>query len=264
VPELVGPRRLIHRLPDDRRNPGARLGAGESAGGSRSERSRCSRAPGALDHAPRGALRQLPGEAAHWFRRRSHLERDCAGRRLEPAPSEHELCRASSHGPSTLRGSSSVFCATGPIDSNPRQLSHRPVCVHAIACRLHPDLPRRSIRASRVTSATARSRASVSWARRGNCFHLVQARAELAAQGIHRWDQLGDWLTASSTAAIEEASLPASELTISHVADDPGVYHFRSFERRRASMSARQPAYESGCRPLHCKAPRRPNARSRC
>ena len=124
------------------------------------------------------------------------------------------------------------------------------VCVHAIACRLHPDLPRRSIRALAGYLGY-----SLDPARR--CLGHVEATAfiwcklvaELAAQGIHRWDQLGDWLTAPQPPRSKKRRFPLPSSRYRTLPDDPGVYHFvRSngdvlYVGKAASLRKRVPSH---------------------
>ncbi|HMI88090.1 MAG TPA: GIY-YIG nuclease family protein [Polyangiaceae bacterium] len=101
------------------------------------------------------------------------------------------------------------------------------VCVHAIACRLYPDLPRRSMRALAGYLGH-----SVDLARR--CLGHVEATAhiwqkvvpELAARGIHTWPQLGDWLATPVTAPprSKKRRYPLPSARYRTLPDAPGVY----------------------------------------
>jgi DNA polymerase-3 subunit epsilon len=101
------------------------------------------------------------------------------------------------------------------------------VCVHAIACRLYPDLPRRSLRALAGYLGH-----STDLARR--CLGHVEATAHiwqklvpaLAERGIHSWPKLVDWLatpiSAPPRAKKRRYPLPAS--TYRALPGEPGVY----------------------------------------
>jgi DNA polymerase-3 subunit epsilon len=102
-----------------------------------------------------------------------------------------------------------------------------PVCVHTIACRLYPDLPRRSLRALSGFLGYG-----LDSARR--CLGHVEATAhiwqkllpELGARGIHTWEQLGDWLVTSLSTPPRSRKrrypLPAARYRA--LPDEPGVY----------------------------------------
>jgi DNA polymerase III subunit epsilon len=102
-----------------------------------------------------------------------------------------------------------------------------PVCVHAIACRLYPDLPRRSLRA--LSGFLGHG---LDPARR--CLGHVEATAhiwqklvpELAARGIHRWEQLGDWLATPmpATPRSRKRRYPLPSARYRALPDEPGVY----------------------------------------
>jgi DNA polymerase III epsilon subunit-like protein/predicted GIY-YIG superfamily endonuclease len=101
------------------------------------------------------------------------------------------------------------------------------LCVHAIACRLYPDLPRRSLRALAGYLGHG-----LDPARR--CLGHVEATAhiwqkmvpELAARGIHAWQQLGDWLATPVPAAprMRKRRYPLPSARYRSLPDEPGVY----------------------------------------
>jgi DNA polymerase-3 subunit epsilon len=101
------------------------------------------------------------------------------------------------------------------------------VCVHAIACRLYPDLPRRSLRALSGFLGYG-----LDPARR--CLGHVEATAhiwqklvpELAARGIHSWEQLGDWLATPmpATPRSRKRRYPIPSARYRTLPDEPGVY----------------------------------------
>jgi DNA polymerase-3 subunit epsilon len=101
------------------------------------------------------------------------------------------------------------------------------VCVHAIACRLYPDLPRRSIRALAGFLGY-----SLDLTRR--CLGHVEATAfvwrklteELRVRGIRTWEELGGWLVESpgvvKRARKRRYPLPSAKYRA--LPDQPGVY----------------------------------------
>jgi predicted GIY-YIG superfamily endonuclease len=101
------------------------------------------------------------------------------------------------------------------------------VCVHAIACRLYPDLPRRSLRALAGYLGH-----STDLARR--CLGHVEATAHiwqklvpaLAERGIHSWPQLVDWLATpiSAPPRAKKRRYPLPAATYRALPDEPGVY----------------------------------------
>ena len=101
------------------------------------------------------------------------------------------------------------------------------VCVHAIACRLYPDLPRRSLRA--LSGFLGHG---VDPARR--CLGHIEATAhiwqkivpELAERGIHTWLELGDWLMTPLSAAprSKKRRYPLPSARYRALPDEPGVY----------------------------------------
>jgi DNA polymerase-3 subunit epsilon len=103
------------------------------------------------------------------------------------------------------------------------------VCVHAIACRLYPDLPRRSLRALAGYLGHG-----VDSARR--CLRHVEATAfiwrklaiELGARGVRTWEQLSDWLAAPvpSASRSKKRRYPFPSAKYRALPDEPGVYRF--------------------------------------
>jgi DNA polymerase III subunit epsilon len=101
------------------------------------------------------------------------------------------------------------------------------VCVHAIACRLFPDLPRRSIRALAGFLGH-----SLELERR--CHGHVEATAfiwnELAValgeRGVHTWQELREWLAAARPARSGKRRFPLPSAKYRALPDEPGVYRF--------------------------------------
>jgi DNA polymerase-3 subunit epsilon len=103
------------------------------------------------------------------------------------------------------------------------------VCVHAIACRLYPDLPRRSLRALAGFLGH-----SVALERR--CFGHVQATAfiwralvaELERRSVGSWSELTAWLEAPAPgrARTSKRRFPLAPAVYRSLPDEPGVYHF--------------------------------------
>jgi DNA polymerase III epsilon subunit-like protein/predicted GIY-YIG superfamily endonuclease len=101
------------------------------------------------------------------------------------------------------------------------------VCIHAIACRLYPDLPRRSLRALAGFLGHGMDHAR-------RCLGHVEATAhiwqkivpELAARGVHTWRQLGDWLATPMPAAprSRKRRYPLASARYRALPDEPGVY----------------------------------------
>jgi hypothetical protein len=99
--------------------------------------------------------------------------------------------------------------------------------VHAIASRLYPDLPRRSLRALSGFLGFG-----LDSARR--CLGHVEATAhiwqklvpELGARGIHTWEQLGDWLVTplSTPPRSRKRRYPLPSARYRALPDEPGVY----------------------------------------
>ena len=101
------------------------------------------------------------------------------------------------------------------------------VCVHAIACRLFPDLPRRSIRALAGFLGH-----SLELERR--CHGHVEATAfiwnkladELGRRGVHTWPELREWLAAPRPARSSKRRFPLASAKYRALPDEPGVYRF--------------------------------------
>jgi DNA polymerase III subunit epsilon len=101
------------------------------------------------------------------------------------------------------------------------------VCVHAIACRLFPELPRRSLRALAGYLGHG-----VELERR--CLGHVQATAfiwsklaaELEQRGVSSWTQLREWLSAPAPARPRKRRYPLPAASYRALPDEPGVYRF--------------------------------------
>ncbi len=103
------------------------------------------------------------------------------------------------------------------------------VCVHAIATRLYPELPRQSLRALAGYLGH-----SLDLARR--CLGHVEATAfvwrslcaELAKRGVVTWEQLQAWLTERAPAKARSKTLryPLASERYKSLPDAPGVYRF--------------------------------------
>jgi DNA polymerase-3 subunit epsilon len=102
------------------------------------------------------------------------------------------------------------------------------VCVHAIACRLYPDLPRRSLRALAgflgygLDPARRRSMGHVE----ATAFIWRKLAAELSEKGIHTWNQLGDWLYGPTVPHSRKRRFPLTSARYRALPDAPGVYRF--------------------------------------
>jgi DNA polymerase-3 subunit epsilon len=101
------------------------------------------------------------------------------------------------------------------------------VCVHAIACRLYPDLPRRSIRAlagflGHGVDLARRSAGHVE----ATAFIWHKLVAELASQGVTTWQALGEWLAAPKPPARRKRRYPFPSARWRALPDEPGVYRF--------------------------------------
>jgi DNA polymerase III epsilon subunit-like protein len=103
------------------------------------------------------------------------------------------------------------------------------VCVHAIACRLYPDLPRRSLRAlagflGHGVHLARRSLGHVE----ATAFIWQKLVAELASRGVTTWDGLGDWLAAPMPAhgRPRKRRYPLPRARYRALPDEPGVYRF--------------------------------------
>jgi DNA polymerase-3 subunit epsilon len=101
------------------------------------------------------------------------------------------------------------------------------VCVHEIACRLYPDLPRRSIRAlagflGYSLDPARRSMGHVE----ATAFIWRKLVGELAGRGVETWDQLGDWLLTPRPARSKRRRYPLPPATYRSLPDEPGIYRF--------------------------------------
>jgi DNA polymerase-3 subunit epsilon len=101
------------------------------------------------------------------------------------------------------------------------------VCVHAIACRLYPDLPRRSLRALAgfLGYGVDHARRSLGHVM-ATAFIWRKLAAELRAQSIHTWDELGDWLYAPPKPHRRKRRYPLPSARYRALPDRPGVYRF--------------------------------------
>lgn len=109
--------------------------------------------------------------------------------------------------------------ATFPIDA---------VCVHAIACRLYPDLPRRNLRAlagflGHGLHLERRSLGHV----QATAFIWRKLVSTLAERGITTWPELANWLASPERpAAPRKRKYPLAPARYRSLPDEPGVYRF--------------------------------------
>jgi DNA polymerase-3 subunit epsilon len=102
------------------------------------------------------------------------------------------------------------------------------VCVHAIACRLYPDLPRRNLRAlagflGHGLHLERRSLGHVL----ATAFIWRRLVAELAARELTTWPELLAWLAApEARTAPRKRRYPLSPARYRALPDEPGVYRF--------------------------------------
>ncbi len=102
------------------------------------------------------------------------------------------------------------------------------VCVHAIACRLYPELPRRSLRAlagylGHGLDLARRSLGHVE----ATAFIWRKLCAELETRGVRHWEELGDWLReAPRSARPKKRRYPIATSRYRELPDSPGVYRF--------------------------------------
>ncbi|MEY4550020.1 MAG: hypothetical protein RL685_6215 [Pseudomonadota bacterium] len=102
-----------------------------------------------------------------------------------------------------------------------------PVCVHAIACRLFPELPRRSLRALAGFLGHG-----LELERR--CLGHVEATAfiwsklshELCARGVCSWAELREWLATPAPPRPRKRRYPLPAAVYRALPDQPGVYRF--------------------------------------
>jgi DNA polymerase-3 subunit epsilon len=101
------------------------------------------------------------------------------------------------------------------------------VCLHAIACRLYPDLPRRGLRAlagylGHGVDLTRRCLGHVE----ATAFIWRKLAGELAGRGILTWQALGGWLETPAPARSRKRRYPLPSATYRALPDEPGVYRF--------------------------------------
>jgi hypothetical protein len=103
------------------------------------------------------------------------------------------------------------------------------VCLHAIATRLHPDLPRQSLRAlagflGHGLDLTRRSAAHVE----ATAFIWHKLAAQLAERGVGTWQELLHWLAQPrpSRSGPKRRRFPLPSARYRGLPDVPGVYRF--------------------------------------
>ena len=103
------------------------------------------------------------------------------------------------------------------------------VCVHAIATRLYPDLPRQSLRAlagylGHGLDLTRRSLGHVE----ATAFVWSKLCAELESRGVVSWEQLQAWLAERMPpkARAKKPKYPLESARYQSLPDEPGVYRF--------------------------------------
>jgi DNA polymerase-3 subunit epsilon len=102
------------------------------------------------------------------------------------------------------------------------------LCVHAIACRLYPDLPRRNLRAlagflGHGLHLERRSLGHV----QATAFIWRKLAAELSARGLGSWAEVSSWLAAPpEKRAPRKRSYPIARERYRGLPDQPGVYRF--------------------------------------
>lgn len=101
-------------------------------------------------------------------------------------------------------------------------------CLHAIACRLYPDLPRRGLRAlSGFLGYTAPQRSRSPDHVAASAFVWRALTAELEGRGISDWAALGDWLAAPAPKRSKKRAFPFGPKERRALPDAPGVYRMR-------------------------------------
>jgi DNA polymerase-3 subunit epsilon len=101
------------------------------------------------------------------------------------------------------------------------------VCVHAIACRLYPELPRRSLRAlagflGHGVDLARRAEGHVE----GTAFIWRKLTLQLAENGIRTWQELQTWLATPAPKSKRKSSYPMPKDRYRSLPDEPGVYRF--------------------------------------
>jgi DNA polymerase-3 subunit epsilon len=103
------------------------------------------------------------------------------------------------------------------------------VCLHAIAARLYPDLPRQSLRAlagflGHGLDLTRRCSAHVE----ATAFIWHRLAAELGERGVVTWQELSSWLDAPKPprASSRKRRFPLPSARYRSLPDAPGVYRF--------------------------------------
>lgn len=103
------------------------------------------------------------------------------------------------------------------------------VCLHAIACRLYPELPRRSLRAlaghlGHGLDLTRRSLDHVE----ATAFIWRKLSSELEQHGVRTWEELTDWLARAgpSRSRSKKRRYPLASARYRALPDAPGVYRF--------------------------------------
>ena len=132
--------------------------------------------------------------------------------------------------PFTTRASSSRSCAIGRrASSRETPFPFDAVCVHAIATRLYPDLPRQSLRAlagylGHSLDLARRSLGHVE----ATAFVWRSLCAELATRDIVTWERLQAWLgeRAPAKTRAKKPRYPIASERYKSLPDAPGVYRF--------------------------------------
>ncbi|HEY6081617.1 MAG TPA: GIY-YIG nuclease family protein, partial [Polyangiaceae bacterium] len=151
----------------------------------------------------------LPAEQA-WQRLRELM------RTAEPTPAAIHFARFEL---SFLRDWSERFAPAEPFPLDA-------VCVHAIACRLYPDLPRRNLRAlagflGHGLHLERRSLGHV----QATAFIWRKLVGELAGRDVHTWSDLTSWLaSAERPATPRKRRYPLAPARYRELPDAPGVY----------------------------------------
>ncbi len=104
------------------------------------------------------------------------------------------------------------------------------VCLHAIACRLFPTLPRRNLRAlaGHLGGSPEMVRSSKGHVEATSLVWRAMV-PRLAEAGVHTWSELREWLLAKSTSTRPPASsreFPIASEKRRALPDKPGVYRF--------------------------------------